>query len=323
VGLGVRRRHRGHVGEGISRLAQAIAQRLFAGGDELLRICFARPDVHEPPQGLLGHGEFSGQLHRAGLPGGTLEDIDGDEQVLLVRRQRNLRGGDLELRVAAIHVVGPDLLEVAFELLFRILVVAAVERQPVGPAELQAREQFLVAESFVAGDIDLADARAFSLGDVDVHVDQVAAEFVYLRVDLHVVVAAREILLVEELAHVLERRAVQDLARGQADGTQRLLEILGPDRLVALDLEAADRRVLLHYDDQHARILAAELDVAEESHVVHRAQRLADALAVDPVADVHGQCVEQGAFGNALQAFDADVGDRERAIFGARGAGQH
>jgi hypothetical protein len=75
--------------------------------------------------------------------------------------------------------------------------------------------------------------------------------------------------------------------------------------------------------DQHARVFAAELDVAEESHVVHRAQRLAHALRREPVADVHRQHVEQRAFGNALQSFDADVRDRERAVVGAHGAGHH
>ena len=40
------------------------------------------------------------------------------------------------------------------------------------------------------------------------------------------------------------------------------------DVLVARDVEAADRRALLHHDHQHARVLAAQLDVAEESGVV-------------------------------------------------------
>ena len=42
-----------------------------------------------------------------------------------------------------------------------------------------------------------------------------------------------------------------------------------------------------------------------------RAQRFGDAALVELVADVHRQVVVDRAFGDALQAFDADVADRE------------
>jgi hypothetical protein len=97
---------------------------------------------------------------------------------------------------------------------------------------------------------------------------------------------------------------------------QRLVEILGLDVLVALDGEAADRRALLHHHHEHTWILAAHLDVAEKAHRVHRAQRLAHALRIEAVADVHRQCVEKCAFGDALQSLDADAGHREGAVRG-------
>jgi hypothetical protein len=125
------------------------------------------------------------------------------------------------------------------------------------------------------------------------------------------------------LLHVLERRAIQDLAAREPDVVQRLLELIRLDLLVALDLEGADRRPLLHDDYEHARLFPPQLDIAEEAAVVHRAQRLANAARIEPVADVHRQPVEQRAFGDALQAFDADVGDFEVVAGGARGSANY
>ncbi len=99
------------------------------------------------------------ELHGAELPGLAFEHVDGDEQVVLLRRHRHLRGGDLEVRVTAVHVPGADLLEVAFQLLARVLVVTAVERQPVARVQFESAEQFLVRKALVADDVDLADAR--------------------------------------------------------------------------------------------------------------------------------------------------------------------
>ena len=45
--------------------------------------------------------------------------------------------------------------------------------------------------------------------------------------------------------------------------------------------------------------------------VVHRAQRFGDASLIELVADVDRQVVVDRAFGDALQALDADVADRE------------
>ena len=48
--------------------------------------------------------------------------------------------------------------------------------------------------------------------------------------------------------------------------------------LVALEVEGADGRTLLHHHHQ-GRFVAAQLHVAEEAGVIERAQRLANALA--------------------------------------------
>ena len=89
-----------------------------------------------------------------------------------------------------------------------------------------------------------------------------------------------------------------------------LLQVLGLDVLVALELEALDGRALVDHHDERIAI-AAHFDVAEESRFVQRAHRFADALRRERVADVDRQIVVDRAFGDALQSLDADVADRE------------
>ena len=103
------------------------------------------------------------------------------------------------------------------------------------------------------------------------------------------------------------------------DVAQALLQILGLDVLVALDLELRDRGPLDHHHEQRVAV-AAQLDVAEKAGGVQRAHGLADALAVEVVADVDRQIIEYRAFGDALQTFDADVADGERVRRAGAGA---
>ena len=77
--------------------------------------------------------------------------------------------------------------------------------------------------------------------------------------------------------HVLEHRAVESLAGGQADVAQRFLQILGLDVLVALDLEALDRGAL-HDNDEEFGAVAPHLDVAKEPGRIQRPHGLAHAL---------------------------------------------
>ena len=152
--------------------------------------------------------------------------------------------------------------------------------------------------------------RALALDDVDGDLDLVARHFLDFRIDAHGVFAAREILVGEVLLHLIQRRLVERLARREADVAQRLLQVFGLDVLVALDLEALDRGTLEHGDDERAAV-ATQFDVTEESGRVHRAQCFRDATRIELIADVDRQIIEDRAFGDALQAFDADVADRE------------
>src|ERR1019366_167191 len=105
-------------------------------------------------------------------------------------------------------------------------------------------------------------------------------------------------------------RPIEGLAGCESDVAQAFLQILGLDVLVALNLKLRNRRT---FDDHHQQgvAVAAQFHIAKESGGIQRAHGLADPLAVQMIADVHGQIVEYRTFGNSLQPLDANVSDRE------------
>ena len=148
--------------------------------------------------------------------------------------------------------------------------------------------------------------------DADLHPDFL----VDLGLDFRdAVLAAAEVLVGEVLGDILEHRAVESLAGGEADVAQGLLQILGLDVLVAGDLEALDGGALQHHDHQGVAF-AAYLHVAEEIRGIQRADRLTHALRGDVVTDVDGQVVINRTLGNTLQAFDFDVAHGEVRLAG-------
>ena len=86
--------------------------------------------------------------------------------------------------------------------------------------------------------------------------------------------------------------------------------------LLPTNVDAADRRALLHRHDQHA-VLHFEPDVAEEAGGVERLDRLGRLFVVDALADLDRQIAEDGAGLGSLHAFDTDVAHDER-LEGAR-----
>ena len=242
----------------------------------------------------------------------TLGDVDRDVDVFLVRRDRHLRRLDVELEVAAVLVEAAQRLEVGRELLLRVLVVLRVPGQPArrGQRHLAAAARFsvnalaptmLMRAIFAASPSSIVKLSATRLRSCGVTV-----VCTFARVE-----AARDVLALQLLLGAVERRAVEDARLGDADVLQRLLDRVGVEFLVADERERADRRPLLHDDDQHVA-LRLEAHVAEEAGRVQRLDRLRDLLVVDALADLDRQVAEDRAGLGALHAFDADVADDER-----------
>ena len=313
--LGVLLRHRIDLREGVPVLAEAQLHELGGRGDHLARKHVALAHGDQRLQLLFGHDQVARDLHVGDAVDLAFLHVERDEDVVLLRRDRDLRRFDVHVRVAAIQVVRTQLLDVARELFARVTIVLLVPGQPVRRLQLEALEQVVVAERFVADDVDLPDLRTLAFDDVDRDLDAVAGDFLDLGFDLHRVLAAREVLVGEKALHFVERRLVERLAAREAHVAQRLLEVLGLDVLVAGDREALDRRAFEHGHHERAAV-AADLDVTEKAGCIQRAQRFVDAAVVEPVADVHGQVVVDGAFRDALQAFDPDVADGELRALG-------
>ena len=110
------------------------------------------------------------------------------------------------------------------------------------------------------------------------NVNQVSGLLLHLHVHLHVIAAAREVLIDEELPRVLEHVAVENLAAGEAHVAQRLHEVFCLDLLVARKIEGADGGPFLHHYHQ-GRFISAKLDVTKEAGVIERAQGLAESAA--------------------------------------------
>jgi hypothetical protein len=303
-------RHRIDLREGITVEAEAVLDQFLGRRDVLLGVGVTGLYQQVVLQLRLGDHEGTGELDVAELEDLAFVDVDGDEDVVLLGSDRHLRRLDLEVRVAAVHVVGAQFLEIALQRLARIPVVLLVPGEPVRGLQLEIFEHVVLTEAFVADQVDLPDPGALAFLDVDLDAHAVVGRFLDLSVDAHGVFAAAVVLVGQELLDVLEHRAVKGLAGRQTHVAQALVEILGLDVLVALDLETLYRRALEHGDDQRA-LLPAQLDVTEEAGVIERADRLAHPLLGEPVADVHRQVVVDRTLGDALQTLDADVVDAQ------------
>ena len=74
--------------------------------------------------------------------------------------------------------------------------------------------------------------------------------------------------------------------------------------------EGKERRTFGDRDNQRA-VVPAQLDVLEKPGTVNRSRRLLNPLRVERVADVDRQVIEDGAIGDALQTFHANIPDDE------------
>jgi hypothetical protein len=99
---------------------------------------------------------------------------------LLVAADRDLGRIQAEVDVATVEVPGIELLDVAGQLLARVLVVALVPGQPVAGVRFPALGDVLLGEGLVADQVDVADLRGLAFLDVEGQVDAVAVELLHV-----------------------------------------------------------------------------------------------------------------------------------------------
>lgn len=266
--------------------------------------------VDQPEQVFRLDDQGTGQLDVADGELVALGDIDGDVDVGLVRRNRHLGRVDREIDVTVIEVERTQRFEVARQLLFRILVVLGEPAQPVRRAEVEQLEDLFVGKSLVADDVDLLDARRFAFDDGERDLDGLVVDVDHFVVDAHAVLTVGVVLALEFLQDLVELGLVEDLALGETDLLQALDEIIGLDRLVALEGEVGDGFALDH--DHHEDVtVALEADVLEETGLEQGAYGVAAAGVVDGVADADRKVVEDRTRRDAFESLDTDVVDDE------------
>ncbi|MNQ89264.1 hypothetical protein D3C85_1045660 [compost metagenome] len=244
--------------------------------------------------------------------------------MLLVRGDGYLGRGDIHVDVAAVQVVGTQTFQVAGKLFAGILVVVLEERQPVAGLQFEQIDQVFVGENAVAHHVDVLDGGDRAFVDVDLQRHAVTRLRNHFGFDFGRVAALGHILALQFVAHTLEGRALEDLALRQPGLIQSLEQVFAADGLVALDLDAGNRRTLHHGNDQHVTI-ATELDILEETGLEQATSRFHQRAVISHFTDIERQGTEYAARRHPLQAIDANIGDGEGlgVNFGDHQCGKH
>jgi hypothetical protein len=276
--------------------------------------------LHQLGQFLFRQQQLAGQLDRGDGVLLALGDVDGDVDVLLVRRNRNLGRLDIEFEIAAIEVVRAHGLEVPGKLLLGILVVLGVPGQPVRRAQDHQVEQVRFLEGAGADDVDLLDLGDLALYHGKIDADAIALQRRDGRRHLNRVVALRKVLALEFLLRALDHGAVEDARLGEADIAQALLEVFGLEGLEPVNSSEAmagrSSSTTTSTCPSISRRTSLKKPVANK-----RLDRRGRLLVVHGVAHLHRQVGEHGAGLGALDALDADILDLE-GIEGQCGARQ-
>ena len=162
----------------------------------------------------------------------------------------------------------------------------------------------------------MLDRGHFAFVDPDLEADAVARLGHHLGVHRGRVTPLGYVLTQQLIAYTFERGALEHFAFGQPRLLEAFHQVIGGDRLVALDVDTGNGRPLDYGDHQDVAV-AAQLDILKESGLEQCACGFHQLLVIDLFANVQGQGTEHAAGGHPLQAVDADIGNLE-----ALGVGQ-
>jgi hypothetical protein len=215
-------RNRVDLGEGVADVAQGGGDRVGGEFQQAARKCLAGLDEHHFLQCFFGQNGVARELdlrHRIFF---TLGQPGGDEDVLLVRADRDLGAVGGEVDIAAVEIERIEFFKIARKFLARVLIVATVETQQVAFLGFPAVGDFLLLEFFITDQVDVADLGRLAFLDMDGDVHAIAVEFCDGGNDLDVVLAAVVVLTSQFLGDSIQAEAIESVAFGQADVLQAL-----------------------------------------------------------------------------------------------------
>jgi hypothetical protein len=214
--------------------------------------------------------------------------IDDDGDVLLVGRDRHLRGLDAEFEKAALQVVRAQGLEVGVELGARIAVGLGVPAEPAPRVEVEQVLERGFAERLVADDAHLLDARSLTFSDGEGQIDAVALHRRHRGHDLGTVETAVDVLALEFLLGAVGKGLVKRPPLGEANLAHAFLQRVLVELARAHEIHVGDRGALLDHDHEHiARGLEAH--VLEQTQGIQGADGCSAFVVVVFVADPKGQ----------------------------------
>jgi hypothetical protein len=112
---------------------------------------------------------------------------------------------------------------------------------------------------------------------------------------------------------VVEERAVEHPAFGEAGVSERHPEIIRVDGLVSRKFNVGNRRAFGNEDDEYVAF-AFDGDVFKKARLEERADGFRGPVAVYFVANLDGQIVENRARRNTLKSFQANFLDHEKIL---------
>ncbi len=98
----------------------------------------------------------------------------------LVRSDGDLGGGDAEIDISTVHVIGAEGLQIPRQTLLGVFVTAREKREGTARLQLKTVQQLLFAEGAISDDVDTVYLRNLSLTDVDMDGDPVALQWLHL-----------------------------------------------------------------------------------------------------------------------------------------------
>ena len=184
----------------------------------------------------------------------ALRHVDGDGNVLLVRRNSHLRGINAELQVTALQVIRTQGFQVSIELGARIAVALGVPAEPATSVQIEQALERGFAEGLVAGDVDFLDARRLALRHREGQVNAIALHRGNSSHYLGAVQALVDVLALELLLCTVGQRLVERAPLGQAHIAHRLLQCVLVELLGAGELHVGNRGPLFDHHHKHVAI---------------------------------------------------------------------
>ena len=241
----------------------------------------------------------------------TFIDIDGDVDILLVGRNRNLRRFDLHLDIAAILVVGFQRFDITSEFLLRILIRLGVPGKPARCAQTQHLDQFFFAEGLAADDIDILDARDIAFIDYKIDRYTITLHRCDCRRDQHAVQTARQVLAFQFLFRAIYQCLVKNTRLANADFLQSLGQLLLVKFLGAGKFNTGNCRTLFNKYHQYVA-LDFDTHILEETRGIQGLDCGRAFFIRKRFAYPHRQIAENRTGFSTLYTFNADVFYSER-----------